>query len=115
MTKTFTLAIAAIAATVLSTPAAAQELRSVEVDFADLNLASDVGVENFDKRIRMAIVRVCSIGATSDRIDSQWERRCERDTQARINPMRDERVQIARSGARDQMATLRIEAPALQR
>ncbi len=112
MTRTLAFAAAAIAATFAASPAMAQEERSAEVYYADLNLADDAGLSHFDGRIREAIRRVCRYGATPDRIDQQAEQRCKRETGARVILARNEAVRIARSGERrdPSLAVLRIAA-----
>ncbi|WP_343520221.1 UrcA family protein [Sphingomonas sp.] len=58
---------AAIAAALLAAvPAFADGERSVEVSYADLNLASAQGKAAFERRLKAAAARVCGVGLERD-------------------------------------------------
>lgn len=78
-----TFGLAAIAATMLTAPAAAapSEAHSVAVPYDDLNLASDAGQVELDRRIDRAARQVCGMDreATGSRIRSPEARKCYRE------------------------------------
>ncbi|WP_338244174.1 UrcA family protein [Aurantiacibacter hainanensis] len=114
MTKTFTFAAAAIAAAIVSSPAAADDqFRSANVTYADLGLTRDAGVDSLDTRIRMAVNRVCATSSSPDRSEMRWERNCRLRTMEQVVVARDEAVRIARGGAaaRPELASLSIALP----
>lgn len=115
MNKNFqTLAILALTASVIAVPARAepQEQNTTDVVFADLDLTTDVGVERFDSRIRVAVNRVCSTSATPDRHEMRWIRNCRAQTMEQITAERDEAIRIARSGENRDRTMARLTVPA---
>ncbi len=60
-TSLFTAALSSLAimSAAAAAPAAAQETRSIEVEYSDLDLASPKGAERLQSRIELAARRVC--------------------------------------------------------
>jgi UrcA family protein len=94
--KTLFLAAALVAAA----PAAAEtETNSIEVTIADLDLAQAKDVARLDRRLGVAIRRVC--GTPDDRSLAAMlaVTACRLDAGARVSPQRD--LAIAEAGRRD--------------
>ena len=84
---TAALAIAAAAALPMSA-ANASEGRSVNVSYADLNLATEAGQQVFDRRIEKAIEQLCGKLEGHPTFDSSV-RRCQMETRVAAMQSRD--------------------------
>lgn len=92
-------AAAAISLAVIASPATAQDqAQTVEVEFADLNISSDRGMEALQNRVRAAVRQVCpraEYGPVSRTLEA---RRCSElamnDAQQQISQLRRGTVEI---------------------
>lgn len=93
---------AAIAAALLAAvPAAADGTRSVEVSYADLNLASAQGKSTFERRLKAAAARACGVGYERDLTLHKITKRCAAAALESVNPA----VELAyRNAANRQLA-----------
>lgn len=81
MLKTFTLAIAGTTTALVATPANAEpatETHSVGISFRDLDLSSEAGREELDRRVENAAKEACGMNEheVGSRISSREARRC---------------------------------------
>ena len=111
-TKTFTAGILAIAAAALPLTAAhASDEVSVEVGYADLNLATEKGQQIFDRRIERSIEKVCGRLTNHPTFDGAV-RSCQKGT--RVNAMRQRNIAVANYGkvqlAGNETRTIRFAA-----
>lgn len=89
MTKTFTTAALALAATLLPLGAAnAAEPRAADVSYADLDLSSAAGQAIFDRRIENAVEAVCGTMEGRPTFD-RAVRECQKDTRIAAYKSRD--------------------------
>ena len=100
MLKAFPALAALAVAAVLVAPTVSQaaERQSVRVSYADLNLASDTGVNKLQRRITYAARLVCD---TATPLDMKFERavgECRTDAIASAQPAFDAAVAGARRG-----------------
>lgn len=90
MSKLLTiLAVAAVATAGMALPAAAQtddSAPSVEVRYDDLNLASSVGRDRLDTRIRSAIRQVCYSEPSPTLRQRVSAQRCEQQAMRSVEP-----------------------------
>ena len=103
-------ALAALAATstfVLPTVSRADELNSVRVSYADLNLGSDVGQHMLQRRIAGAARVVCVIEDSRELALRSATNGCRSDAIARAMPAYETAVAAARHG------TVSVDAAAL--
>ena len=92
-------AVLAASAFVVPTVAQAQEVASARVSYADLDLASDLGQQNLQRRIFHAAESVCGIGAI--RVDLKFAllaADCRDDAVATAQPQFLAAVDAARHG-----------------
>lgn len=108
-TVIFALALIASAATV--TPTASQALESATatsiVRTADLDLSSDSGQRELDRRIVQAAREVCGEASNVDLEGRNAARQCREDTIAQAALQREQLVAAARSGASIVVASAR--------
>ena len=100
---TITSALAALSLAAFSTPASA-ETRSVQVQYADLDLTSPAGVATLEGRIEAAAKKICGRVEVRSVHDGADQQRCIRETQASVS------VEIARLTGRQEPA---LNTPAL--
>jgi UrcA family protein len=88
---------AALAATAFAVPAAAEAPAALSVKYSDLNLATESGRAQLDRRIDKAARSVCLADdvSTGTRLRSAEGRECYEETKARVHE------QIAQAIARD--------------
>ena len=101
MFKTVTAAAAVLmtAALVLPTVSHAQDVKSVKVSYADLNLSSAPGEQKLQRRIAVAARVVCDLGETSRELDfANATKTCRAATIADVQPAYDAAVASARRG-----------------
>ena len=102
MTKTFTTAALALAATVLPLSAAhAGEPRAADVSYADLDLSSEAGQAIFDRRIERAVEAVCGKMEGKPTFD-RAVRECQAETRIAAKTSRD--IAVAEYG-RERLAS----------
>ena len=78
---------AAIAAALVSAvPAAADEAKSVEVSYADLNLSSATGRDALDRRIARVANRICGVGLEREVMRQMLAERCAADARESARP-----------------------------
>lgn len=78
-------------------PAFAEPLAQVSstVDTADLDLASQAGQRQLDRRISLAVVEVCGTASNADLAGQNEVRRCRVETRAKVEADREERIASA--------------------
>jgi len=92
-------AVLAARAFVVPTVAQAQEVASARVSYVDLDLTSDVGQQNLQRRIFHAAESVCGIGAIRMDIKSAFlAADCRDDAIATVQPQFAAAVNAARHG-----------------
>ena len=76
--KTPIFAIAAASLAVTASPALAGDAPKMKVHYADLNLATEAGIEQLERRIEGAAKKVCNAETptTGSRMASTQSRRC---------------------------------------
>src|SRR5690606_12454897 len=82
------LSAAALGMLALSHPAMAAETgQPVAVQYSDLNLASEAGRQELDRRIEAAVRKTCGMGetVTGSRIPSREARKCYHETRSQID------------------------------
>lgn len=91
------LAAALGAAAVFAAPAAAEAPATVAVKYSDLNLSTDAGQRQLERRIDAAARSICEVDSalTGTRLQSTEARKCYQDTRARVHE------QVAELIARD--------------
>lgn len=112
-TKTVLIALAAAGSFAIAPAALAQETdeglvvttNSVLVSFGDLNLNSERGIQVLDRRIRFAAETVCGGQAESNVMFGGPSRQCQRETIARVAPIRSRILAAARSGDTSRFAS----------
>lgn len=111
MTKTalFALALVATATTITPTVAQASELDRVSsiVQTADLDLSSDRGQRELDRRIARAAREVCGQVSDVDLAGQNDARKCVVDTVAGATSQREQLLAAARTGTPIQIALAR--------
>ena len=101
MFKTVTAAAAVMmtAALVVPTVSHAQDVKSVKVSYADLNLASAPGEQKLQSRIAFAAHVVCNMGESSRELDlASATKACRSATLADVQPAFEAAVSAARRG-----------------
>lgn len=89
------LCIAALLAGATIAPAAVAQERSVMVEYSDLNLTTDKGVQVLDRRIAFAVQKVCGVPHALDLEEQAWVRNCRGATFESIGEARQEAIRIA--------------------
>lgn len=78
---------AAIAAALVSAvPAAADQAKSVEVSYADLNLSSATGRDTLDRRIARTADRICGVEIGRDVKKQALAKQCAREARESARP-----------------------------
>lgn len=100
-TALFTMALIASAATVTPTVAKAFEPVTVSsiVHTTDLDLSSDAGQRELDRRIVQAARDVCGAASNVDLEGKNEARQCRADTIAKAGAQREQLLAAARSGS----------------
>lgn len=112
MRKTTLCAVAALATVMSFNPAQAENPRSTQVGYGDLDLQSAEGVARLDRRIAAAINHVCNYGPpASDRLFTRITRLCMTETLASVEPARNEALRAYRGGKVQVVATLQVKVP----
>ena len=103
MRKTALFALALIASATTVTPTVAQALEPVTatsiVQTADIDLSSDSGQRELDRRIVQAAREVCGEPSNVDLEGKNEVRQCREDTIAQAASQREELLAAAKSGA----------------
>ena len=103
MTKTAFLALALIASAAAVTPTVAQAFEPVTatsiIRTADLDLSSDSGRHELDRRILRAAYDVCGEASDVDLEGKNAIRQCRADTIAKASSQRQQLLAAARTGA----------------
>ncbi len=94
----FALAIIASAATITPTVAAEAETVTSIVRTADLDLSSNVGQRELDRRIVQAAREVCGTASDVDLEGKNAARQCRADTIAQAASQREQLLAAAKSG-----------------
>lgn len=93
------LAVAGAFAALSHVPVMAEEkLPTAEVYYGDLNLLSEHGVNQLDRRIDRAITIVCGDDMPFDILFTPGIRACQRETLTAVMPARDEVIDRALRG-----------------
>lgn len=100
----------ALAASLPATAVLAEEVPTAKVEFGDLDLRSDAGVEVLDRRLKGTISRMCGDRPGGGWIVALAAKRCVAATLADITPQRDAVIRLARSGKPPQVARLEVKA-----
>lgn len=101
MFKTVTAVAAVLSAAALVTPTVshAEDVRSVTVSYADLDLASGLGQQKLERRISFAAATVCDLGERNYELDlAAATSACRMATIADVQPAFEEAVNAARRG-----------------
>lgn len=100
-TALFTMALIASAATITPTVAQAFEPVTVSsiVHTADLDLSSDAGQQELDRRIVQAARDVCGTASAVDLEGKNAVRQCRADTIAQAGSQREQLLAAAKSGS----------------
>lgn len=99
-------ALAAIPAALLASGAVAApvpnygEVRTVEVRYGDINLASDAGAAQLARRVNIAVTKVCGTADTRDLAANRLVKICRRETMANTTPRVETALAAARSDTR---------------
>jgi len=93
-----------------ATNALAGDIPTIRVEFADLDLRSDAGVERLDDRLRRAIGRICGDVPRGGYVEALAARHCKAATLADVTPQRDAVILLARSGKGPRVARLEVKA-----
>lgn len=101
----------ALATSLPATAILANETPTTRVEFGDLDLRTDSGVETLDGRLRRAISRVCGDLPRGGYVEALAAKRCKAETHADITPQRDAVVRLARNGQAIKVARLDVKAP----
>lgn len=91
-------ALAAASVLILPTVSQAEELNSVRVSYADLNLGSDVGQQVLHRRIVEAARTVCVIEDSRELALANATKACRSDAIARAQPAYEMALAAARHG-----------------
>ena len=98
-TLTATAAVMLSAALVLPTVSQAQDVESMKVSYADLDLASDAGQQRLERRIGFAAYLLCDLGESSKELDLAYATKtCRTASIAGAQPAFDAAVAAARRG-----------------
>jgi len=104
------LPLAAVAAALLAAPAFSQGPASAPevrvVSYADLDLASDAGRRQLDRRIAAAVADACGTASDADLHGKNLVGRCRTDAWSQANAQRAGALAAVRSGA-DRLAAAR--------
>jgi len=100
----------ALATSLPTTAVLAKDVPVMKVEFGDLDLRSDAGVETLDDRLRRAISRICGGVPRGGYTEALATQRCKAETLADITPRRDAVIQLARAGKPSQVARLEVKA-----
>lgn len=98
-----------LATSLPATAVLAEDARAMKVDFSDLDLRSDAGVERLDDRLRRAISRVCGDLPRGGYVEAWDAKRCKAATLADVTPRRDAVILLARTGKPTQFARLEVK------
>ncbi len=83
--KLFSLAVLAVSALAISTPAMA-DWKHKEVQFGDLDLSSASGQKRLDTRVKMAVKQVCASPRAYTLAQRADQSKCEKEAMARAMP-----------------------------
>jgi UrcA family protein len=105
------LSSALLAASLLAAPASAQQPSSAPVTkavgYADLDLASDSGRRQLDRRIRVAVENACGPTSDVDPAGKNFVRRCRDEAYEAASAQRSIAIAAARRGDSTQLASRR--------
>jgi len=110
MAKATFLTVSLCSAALMLSPAQAQESYAI-VDYSDLNLNQESGIERLDERIRTAVRKVCRPDLSDyDRLKAMATKQCRRETLDAAMAMRDNILSNKASAKVERFASFVIKA-----